>query len=195
MQVPVISLLQPFASLVVMGAKKIETRSWNTQFRGELYIHASLSKKYGEVSCRELCYKKPFNKFIDGGLAYDKLPFGAIIGKVKMLETFPSDQLFTYINHNEDLFDLDNWNIDDVFYRERCFGDYSNNRFGWLLSNPEEFVYPIAAKGKQGFWNFEMPEYFHYPDPAGGYTTYSGPPTKESIAELNQVFEKIKKSF
>ena len=43
----VISLLQPWAQLVVLGAKKIETRSWNTAFRGELLIHASLGKHYG----------------------------------------------------------------------------------------------------------------------------------------------------
>lgn len=37
----VISLLQPWASLVILGHKKIETRSWNTKYRGDLLIHAS----------------------------------------------------------------------------------------------------------------------------------------------------------
>ncbi len=36
-----ISILQPWASLVALGHKKIETRSWNTKYRGELLIHAS----------------------------------------------------------------------------------------------------------------------------------------------------------
>ena len=40
----VISVLQPWASLIVMGAKKIETRSWQTKYTGELLIHASLGK-------------------------------------------------------------------------------------------------------------------------------------------------------
>lgn len=37
----VISLLQPWATLAVIGQKKIETRSWSTKYRGPLLIHAS----------------------------------------------------------------------------------------------------------------------------------------------------------
>lgn len=36
-----ISLWQPWASLVVLGAKKIETRHWSTNYRGPLLIHAA----------------------------------------------------------------------------------------------------------------------------------------------------------
>ncbi len=46
----VISLLQPWASLVVMGYKKCETRSWNTKSRGTLLIHASLGKKFSHLA-------------------------------------------------------------------------------------------------------------------------------------------------
>jgi hypothetical protein len=37
----VISLLQPWASLMAAGAKRIETRSWPTAYRGEVAIAAS----------------------------------------------------------------------------------------------------------------------------------------------------------
>ena len=40
----VISLLEPWASLVKEEVKTIETRSWQTKYRGELYIHASKRK-------------------------------------------------------------------------------------------------------------------------------------------------------
>jgi hypothetical protein len=152
MQITVLSLLQPWASLVVMGAKKIETRSFNTPFRGELYIHASLGKKYGDqkLSCRELCYQDSFKRFIDGGQAYDKLPFGQIIGKVSLIDTYPTHILKAaaekYISHEwEKILTPD----------ELEFGDYSPNRFGWLLSHPEP-IEPIPAKGKLGFWNYEL---------------------------------------
>src|SRR4051812_42520238 len=39
--VKVLSLTQPWASLVAIGAKQIETRSWRTHYRGPLLIHAS----------------------------------------------------------------------------------------------------------------------------------------------------------
>ena len=40
----VLSLTEPFATLIKEGKKKIETRSWQTNYRGELYIHASMTK-------------------------------------------------------------------------------------------------------------------------------------------------------
>ena len=37
----VISIKEPFATLITNGMKKIETRSWKTNYRGEIFIHAS----------------------------------------------------------------------------------------------------------------------------------------------------------
>lgn len=36
-----ISLTQPWATLVHLGAKRVETRSWYTSYRGQLVIHAA----------------------------------------------------------------------------------------------------------------------------------------------------------
>ena len=40
----VLSIKEPFATLIKAGKKKIETRSWKTSYRGKLYIHASSTK-------------------------------------------------------------------------------------------------------------------------------------------------------
>ena len=40
----VLSLIEPWATLIKEGKKVIETRSWKTYYRGELYIHASSKK-------------------------------------------------------------------------------------------------------------------------------------------------------
>lgn len=37
----VITLWEPWASLIAVGAKMIETRSWNTNYRGRIAIHAA----------------------------------------------------------------------------------------------------------------------------------------------------------
>lgn len=37
----VLSLHQPWASLLVNGIKRIENRNWNTAYRGRLWIHAT----------------------------------------------------------------------------------------------------------------------------------------------------------
>ena len=36
-----ISIMQPWALLLVSGVKQYETRTWRTSHRGLLYIHAS----------------------------------------------------------------------------------------------------------------------------------------------------------
>ena len=40
----VLSLTEPFATLIKEKKKLVETRSWKTNYRGELYIHASMTK-------------------------------------------------------------------------------------------------------------------------------------------------------
>jgi hypothetical protein len=37
----VISIRQPWASLIVIGAKDVENRTWPTRYRGPVLIHAS----------------------------------------------------------------------------------------------------------------------------------------------------------
>jgi hypothetical protein len=44
-----LSLYQPYASLIAIGAKTIETRHWATKYRGPLAIHATASKPDGKV--------------------------------------------------------------------------------------------------------------------------------------------------
>jgi hypothetical protein len=53
-QVPVLSIRQPWAWLIVNGHKDIENRSWPTKRRGKFYIHASsgMTKIEYEV-CRD----------------------------------------------------------------------------------------------------------------------------------------------
>lgn len=142
----VISLLQPWASLVVMGHKKIETRSWTTKYRGELLIHASLPRKHAI----ELAMQHPFNECI-GGLrgAYD-LPVGAIIGKVN-LEYTQTTELF-----KERLSERLNLLIEHIGHsgkQELAFGDYSPGRYGWLLNDAVQFKIPIPCKGSLSIWD------------------------------------------
>jgi hypothetical protein len=40
----VLSLLQPWATLVMIGAKQFECRTWKTAHRGPMVIHASAKR-------------------------------------------------------------------------------------------------------------------------------------------------------
>ena len=41
----VLTIKEPWASLIVQGFKKYEFRSWKTNYRGKILIHAGLSKE------------------------------------------------------------------------------------------------------------------------------------------------------
>jgi hypothetical protein len=64
-----LSLKQPYTDLLVSGKKTIETRTWNTKFRGQFLVHAS--KTINEEACKRLKMDRT------------KLVTGAIIGKVQ----------------------------------------------------------------------------------------------------------------
>ena len=63
----VLSIKQPYAELILMGAKEYEFRTWKTKFRGTFLIHAS--KKIDKN-----CDAKPIREMI----------FGAIIGQAEL---------------------------------------------------------------------------------------------------------------
>lgn len=134
-----LSLIQPWASLVVMGAKKYETRSWNTSFRGRLLIHAS--KKKDPLSMN-LCMIEPFYKHIGGLRGWYDLPFGAIIGECELESTDMTEKIEHFLLN--DGFDLD----------EISFGNYSKGRRAWKLINPIQYQNPIKYQGQLNIWNF-----------------------------------------
>ena len=132
-----LSLLQPWASLVVMGVKTIETRSWNTRHWGELLIHASLGKK-----ASVLVLDPPFKKYIPD---FNALPFGAIIGKVILEDVLPVEHLY----YSDAM-------MNKLTLEEKAFGDYTKGRFAWILSSPKLFTDPIPVKGGLGLWEFRI---------------------------------------
>ena len=69
----VLSLTEPYATLIKMGIKTIETRSWKTNYRGELYIHASSTKIPKE-------YRN--NLELMALVSKEELNYGNIIGSV-----------------------------------------------------------------------------------------------------------------
>jgi activating signal cointegrator 1 len=152
-----LSLLQPWASLVILGHKKIETRSWNTKYRGELLIHGS-KKQLKEMEKVHICSHPHFGEVFDIE-NLNELPYGAIIGKVNLDDTFHTEDSETIINHSEDLFEITNINDNESFEKavskELAFGDYSPNRYGWLLSNPIISDTPIPAKGMLGLFEYK----------------------------------------
>ena len=94
MKYKVLSLWQPWASLLVMGHKLIETRGWDTSHRGPLLIHAAVSKDYKKVPADDAMYRHYHSLFARGLMPpIEQLPFGAIIGAVNVTATISTNRL------------------------------------------------------------------------------------------------------
>jgi hypothetical protein len=147
----VITLIQPYATLIALGEKGFETRSWPTKHRGELLIHAE--KKVDKF----ICQLAPFNAVLaKHGLTADTLPIGVIIAKVNL-----TDCHAIYEEHagSAVLMDKNNspvhWVGKDS--NEYAFGDFSDGRFAFKLSDVEQIEH-IPAKGQLGLWNYSRKE-------------------------------------
>jgi activating signal cointegrator 1 len=98
-----LSLTQPWASLVAIGAKQIETRSWSTRYRGRVAIHAAASFP---VTARHLCVgppgfgRSPFREALRAGgykgpvldghrISTGDLPLGAVVATATLVDVAP----------------------------------------------------------------------------------------------------------
>lgn len=136
-----ISLLQPWASLVVMGLKTIETRSWATSHRGTMLIHASRGKA-GSIFGEQVAFRQHIPDFA-------AMPFGAIIGSVTLTAVVPITET-----------GLPGHSMAALTMEEKAFGDYTVGRFAWLLADAVLFEQPIPARGMLNVWDFKgaMPD-------------------------------------
>jgi len=124
----VLSIKEPFATLIKDGVKIYETRSWKTNYRGEIYIHASLSLSKSERLESASKYLK------------SEIKPGCILCKCELVDCIPmTDEFIKYINEETSEYD---------------YGLYSEGRYAWKLRVLEVLEKPIPAKGKLGIWNY-----------------------------------------
>lgn len=136
-----ISLWQPWASLVVLGAKRIETRHWSTNYRGPLLIHAA--KRKTELYMVEFANFAAALEPLKGNI-----PLGAILGTVDLIDCRGTESF-----SDEELYECRNGIIG---WSEAQFGNFSEGRFGWVMANPKMFAEPIPYKGQQGFFEVNL---------------------------------------
>lgn len=119
-----LSIKEPYASLIKNKVKHYETRSYDTKYRGEIFIHASLGKK---ADCDELW--KMVGKVLPG----------YIICKANLVDSIcMDDEFINEVGKNP-------W--------EYKSGHYKPGRYAWKLESVE-VIKPIKAKGNLGLWNY-----------------------------------------
>lgn len=128
----VLSLTEPYATLIKEKKKLIETRSWKTDYRGELYIHASSTK---------IPNKTYENEELMSLVDSSSLNFGYIICKCKLVDCVYMTE--EYVE-----------NMKNSNYQEYICGEYSEGRYAWYLEDIVPLSVPIKAKGQLNIWNY-----------------------------------------
>ncbi len=147
MIIPALSLTQPYATLIAIGDKRLETRRWHPQHRGLLAIHAA--RTFPPIA-RALCAREPFSAALRAaGMPLDwtrdgtiptPLPLGAIVALGCLVECVRTADLA----HLPD--------------SERAFGDYSAGRWAWRLDAIYPLTEPIHVRGHLGLWPWDCPK-------------------------------------
>lgn len=125
----VLTIRQPWATLIIEGYKRFEFRSWKTKYRGEFLIHA------GKTIDKEA--KERLKKFLP-----EELPLGKILGKVSLVDCIKCDD-----NFKEKCL-MENSEV----YAKSTFTE----KYAFEINNIEKFEEPIEASGKLSFWEYDL---------------------------------------
>lgn len=126
----VLTIKQPYASLIAAGIKEYEFRTWSTKFRGTLLIHAGKSID-----------KDAMKKFKKYDLEY---PTGCIVAKVTLTDCIKMDDEFKRFLKEKDYF-VYSGTIDHL--------DWEG--YGFQLENIQK-IKPIQVNGKLGLWEYDF---------------------------------------
>lgn len=136
-----ITLFQPWATLLVTGAKLHETRSWRPRDVPAPPVAVHASKRWDQALL-EITNSEPFRTYLQDapGVIADKfgqlwLPVGGIVGAVEF-----GAAVTTEAKSQE---------IDDV---ERAFGDWRGGRFAWPVRRSIALPDLLQCRGAQGLW-------------------------------------------
>jgi len=179
-----LTLHQPWASLIALGAKTIETRSWSTTYRGPLAIHAGRRCATGNVGAFNVEKDNPRGAEPAYLLRSDalgwpyRLPLGAVVAVCTLVDVVPiSPEAASPVTAKVREFPHEGelphqqgglWLIG---IREpwggvgrgtplrvedqRAYGDYTPGRYAWLLDNVHVVLPPVAAVGHQRLWEWD----------------------------------------
>lgn len=128
----VITIKQPFASLIAAGIKEYEFRTWKTKYRGEILIHAGkgIDKKAMEkLKCYNLEY-----------------PSGCIIAKAKITDCVKIDD-----DARKMLNDKNKLVYASIVKHTNWEG------YGFKLEDVKK-INPIEINGKLSLWNYDYKE-------------------------------------
>lgn len=170
-----ITLHQPWAQLVALGVKTIETRSWSTSYRGQLVIHAGAQRVHSGkfiFLSRRLLIDERIDQPTEQRIRRMEVPFGAIVASCTLIDVVPvvallpkrdrppgqpshpahkHPQLERHVVYGGEMYLCDGRSGKDMT-DQLPYGDFTPGRFAWLLEDikPVEERCPACWTSKLG---------------------------------------------
>lgn len=137
-----LSLWQPHASLMAENLKKIETRSWGTNYRGELLICSTANTpKWAMEDAFDdpILYRAMAEHAL---LPTNRLPAGRILAVCTLVDCVKITREFAA----------------RLSSLEFSAGNYEPGRFAWVTVNIRKLKESIPVKGHQGLFFVDVDE-------------------------------------
>lgn len=129
----VITIKQPFATLIAEGLKEYEFRTWKTKYRGDILIHAGKGID-----------QQAMKRYSHLNLEY---PSGCIIAKATLTDCIYIDE-----NMRKKLKEK------NPLVYHGIINNKSWNGYGFQLEHVEK-IHPISINGKLSFWDYPYEKY------------------------------------
>ena len=123
----VLTIKQPWATLIAEGIKKYEFRSWKTKYRGKVLIHAGAGID-----------KKATKELKDYNFDY---PSKKIIAEVEIVDCLELDDALNKKIINE---------------KNIAYGSKKRDGYAWVLDNVKKIDSSKTINGKLGLWNIDL---------------------------------------
>lgn len=166
-----LTIRQPWASLIAVGAKTIETRPFSTEYRGLLAIHAGKAHPIEGLTLGNWSVSATWPPYLclwggDHGqldmVERHTMPLGAVVAVCDLVDVVPMIDAHLGWAFDSDTPDsavlVDDLGdaltliaaLDDLDVTDQLpFGDFTPGRYAWLLSNVRP-IEPVPMKGAQG---------------------------------------------
>ena len=180
-----ITLHQPWATLVALGIKTIETRSWATRHRGRVVVHAAKKlptpRVIGDWEVHRPGRREHYWRVrpTDAPWPQPPLPLGAVVATATIVDVLPMAMYVRSVDGeraHDNVLSIDRSIFDDRptllsvpdtdggwrdVSDQLPYGDFEDGRFAWMLEDIQMVTPAIHTNGRQGLWTWEEPSWLN----------------------------------
>ncbi len=122
-----LTICQPYAQLIVRSEKRVENRSWSTNYRGPIAIHAGKSRDWLSEDDEARFH-----------FLHDPLVFSAVLGTATLIDCLHIDRI-----------ERGEYDRRHPWLRTH---EHTEGTWCWVLDHIHRFRTPLPWKGAQGLW-------------------------------------------